>query len=72
MIVNIVRPSCFTVSSLVLKKDFTRRKRRGGKLDFRWQGHYVITKALGRGLYELKEQRGEKVLVYSVYHIYAM
>ena len=35
--------SCFRVGSTVLKKDFTRKKRKGGKLDYRWQGPYIIT-----------------------------
>jgi len=35
--------SCFHVGSLVLKKDFTRKKRKGGKLDYRWTGPYTIT-----------------------------
>ena len=38
--------SCFGVGSLVLKKDFTRSKRKGGKLDYRWQGPFVITATL--------------------------
>ena len=53
--------SCFTVGSTVLKKDFTRKKRRGGKLDYRWQGPYTITAALGKGLFQLKELHGDKV-----------
>lgn len=53
--------SCFTVGSTVLKKDFIRKKRRGGKLDYRWQGPYTITAALGKGLFQLKELHGDKV-----------
>ncbi len=53
--------NCFTVDSAVLKKDFTRKKRRGGKLDYRWEGPFIITKALGKGLYQLKESNGTKV-----------
>lgn len=47
--------SCFDVGSLVLKKDFRRRKRKGGKLDYRWLGPYVITASVGKGLFKLKE-----------------
>ena len=53
--------SCFSVGSAVFMKDFTRKKRQGGKLDYRWVGPYMITKALGKGLYQLKEQKGDKV-----------
>ena len=53
--------SCFRVGSTVLKKDFTRKKRKGGKPDYRWQGPYIITVALGKGLFQLKELNGDKV-----------
>ena len=53
--------SCFSVGSAVFMKDFKRKKREGGKLDNRWLGPYTITKALGKGLYELKEHKGDKV-----------
>lgn len=51
----------FTVGTIVLKKDFRRKKRRGGKLDFVWEGPFVISSVLGRGLYKLKEMKGSKV-----------
>jgi len=38
----------------MLVKDFNRKKRKGGKLDHKWKGPYVITKSLGRGLYSLQ------------------
>ena len=53
--------SCFGVGSLVLKKDFTRSKRKGGKFDYRWKGPFVITATLGRGLFRLKAVNGDKV-----------
>ena len=53
--------ACFNVGSVVLKKDFTRKKRKGGKLDYRWQGPYMITASLGKGLFKLKELNGDKV-----------
>ena len=37
-------PEAFLVGSKVLIKDFTRRKRQGGKMDFRWLGPYTIEK----------------------------
>ena len=36
----------------MLKKDFRRKKRAGGKLDLAWLGLYMVTKALGSGLYK--------------------
>lgn len=51
----------FTIGDTVLKKDFRRKKRKGGKLDYRWMGPYVITNSLGRGLFCLKEIKGKKV-----------
>ena len=51
----------FSIGSVVVKTDFTRKKRRGGKLDLRWKGPFVITASLGRGLYKLKEVNGSKV-----------
>ena len=48
-------PETFKVGSTVLKKDFTRKKRKGGKLDSRWVGPYKISCSLGRGLYKLED-----------------
>ena len=46
---------CFTIDSNVLTKDFRRKKRRGGKLDYHWKGPFVIAKNLGKGLFQLNE-----------------
>lgn len=46
-------PHTFQLQALVLKKDFTRKKRKGGKLDCKWVGPYRIIADLGRGLYKL-------------------
>ena len=56
--------ACFNVGSVVLKKDFTRKKRKGGKLDYWWQGPYMITASLGKGLFKLKELNRDKVEIY--------
>ena len=48
-------PYVFRVGGLVLKKDFTRKKRKGGKLDPKWVGSYTIVGNLGRGLYRIQE-----------------
>ena len=47
------KPSAYRVGASVLLKDFTRRKRKGGKLDMRWFGPFRITRILGNGLYLL-------------------
>ena len=53
----------FTVGAHVLKKDFRKKKRKGGKLDYLWEGPFAITCTLGKGLYRLKEVNGHKVRV---------
>ena len=44
----------YSVGSAVLKKDLTRTKRKGGKLDSNWIGPFTITNHLGTGLYKLE------------------
>ena len=51
----------YTVGSQVLKKDFLRKKCKGGKMDYLWLGPYVITFVVGKRLYRLKEVNGNKV-----------
>ena len=51
----------FAVGTKVLKKDFRRKKRKGGKLDYRWEGPFIIAGALGKGLFKLKDCSSEKV-----------
>ena len=46
-------PEVFSLGAVVLK-DFTRKKRKGGKLDSNWVGPYTITRALEKGLYRLE------------------
>ena len=59
-------PECFMIGALVLKKDFTRRKRKGGKLDAKWVGPYKILSALGRGLYRLENVADSTKLINRV------
>lgn len=47
-------PPVYEIGSLVLKKDFQRKKRKGGKLDTKWVGPYKIVASLGRGLFRLE------------------
>eukprot|EP00731_Ephydatia_muelleri_P006550 Em0003g798a len=44
----------YSAGTHVLKKDFRKKKRKGGKLDFPWVGPYLITRSLGKGFYELQ------------------
>ena len=48
-----VNPGTYTVGAKVLKKVFLRKKRKGGKMDARFLGPYIITKDLEIGLYSL-------------------
>lgn len=50
------KPENFQVNQLVLKKDFTRKKCKGGKLNQRYLGPYKITKLLPCGTYELSDK----------------
>ena len=59
-------PEVFATGALVLKKDFTRKKRAGGKLDHRWTGPYKIVSALGRGLYRLQDAHNPTKVVTRV------
>ena len=43
-------PYVFQIGGLVLKKDFKRKKRKGGKLDPKWVGPDTIIGNLGHGL----------------------
>ena len=55
-------PEVYQVGSVVLKKDFTRKKRKGGKLDEKWLGPFKIVGSLGRGLYRIMEIHNGKVV----------
>ena len=48
---------------LVLKKDFLRKKRKGGKLDHRYVGPYKILKILTKGAYLLQLVANSEVVV---------
>lgn len=55
-------PEVYKLGAVVLKKDFTRKKRKGGKLDAKWLGPFTIVGSLGRGLYRLKKTGTEEVI----------
>ena len=44
----------YSVGAKMLIKDYNRKKRKGGKMDYKWLGPYTIVKSLGKGLYALK------------------
>ena len=46
-------PNSYRVGDVVLKKDFLRRKRAGGKLDSRFTGPYIISKVINKGQYTI-------------------
>ena len=46
-------PATFKVGALVLRKDMKRKKRAGGKMDFKWQGPYKILKSVGKGIFQI-------------------
>ena len=54
--------NCFSVGSLVLKKDFLRKKRRSGKQNNKWLGPCMLITSLSKGLFKLRELNGEMVL----------
>lgn len=48
------QPNSFLVGDKVLKKDFRKKKRAGGKLDAQYIGPFIIMKLLGKGCYRLQ------------------
>ena len=63
------KPHLFEKGQLVLKKDFKRKKRKGGKLDARFLVPYVINKKLGRGIYELMTEDGKSTVRVTGTHL---
>ena len=59
-------PAAYKVGAKVLKKDFRRKKRKGGKMDTRFVGPYIITNNVGKGLYSLKLVENPTVVVERV------
>ena len=56
------------IGARVLKKDFLRRKRKGGggRMDPQWLGPYLVTKDLGKGFYTLSDPNTGVVFVKRV------
>lgn len=55
MILKHASSSTFDVGTKVLLKGFTRKKRKGGKLDKKWKGPFKIRKNIGKGLYRISD-----------------
>ncbi|KAL5460390.1 hypothetical protein EMCRGX_G033836 [Ephydatia muelleri] len=51
------------LSEFILKKDFKRKKRAGGKLETWFVGPYMIMKIHGKGFYRLKQVGNEECVV---------
>ena len=52
----------YRVGDSVLKKDFCRKKQKGGCMDFKWLGPYEIIKDVGKGFYALKNQESGRLI----------
>ncbi len=52
----------YKIGAVVLKKDFLRKKRKGGKLDTKWLGPFIIVGSLGRGLYRLQKIDSNEII----------
>ncbi len=51
----------FFMGALVSKKDFISKKCKEGKMDYRWQGPFIVTKVLGKGLYTAGDSQEGRV-----------
>ena len=52
----------FDNGTQVLKKDFRRKKRKGGCMDHKWLGPYEILKDVGKGFFALKCLNSGKII----------
>ena len=50
----------------MLRKDFRRKKRQGGKMDPQWLGSYQVTHDLGRGFYTLGHLQNGSVVTQRI------
>lgn len=47
----------------VLKKDFLRKKRKGGKIDPKWLGPFEVASNLGKGFFALQDIKMKKIVI---------
>ena len=64
-------PELFETNQLVLKKDIKRKRRRGGKLEQRYIGPFVVSAVVSRGVYRLTSQDGKIVVKATGAHLKA-
>jgi hypothetical protein len=64
------KPEVYSIGACVWKKDFTRKKRAGGKLDSKWVGPYKITHSMGRGLYRLQDTKNPTKVINRVHGVH--
>ena len=55
-------PSSFKIGDKVLKRDFLRKKRKGGKLDPKWTGPFMIVQNLGKGFFKLESSANNRII----------
>ena len=64
------QPAVYSIGVLVWKKDFTRKKRAGGKLESKWLGPYRITHSMDRGLYRIQDVKNPTKVVNRVHGVH--
>lgn len=50
----------------MLKKDFLRKKRKGGKSDPEWLGPFEVAADLGKGFYSLSDLNSGEIVIKRV------
>ena len=63
-------PVIFAKGALVLKKDMTRKKRAGEKMDYKWIGPSRIVKSMGKDLYQIESADQSNVKIQRVHGIH--
>ena len=58
----IISSETFQVGDKMLMKDHKRKKRKGGKMGYKWLGPYSIKQILGNGLYSVKDLCTKQVI----------
>lgn len=53
------QPDTLVVGTRVLLENTHQKQRKGGKLEPLWLGPYTISRDLGKGVYELKNEEGQ-------------
>ena len=56
------RPQNFEIGTKVLKRDFLRRKRKGGAMDHKCLGPYEVVKNLSKGSFTLQNMESGQII----------